>query len=278
MEVHRFKVRCIHPTNYTYSTPGNLQFLFLEKVIMTNLRLLVKQKLLRKIKKMKNLFIVTVISILISAIGFSQRDCVEWKKITFCVGESRVFEVENSTPYSALYLGDSLFELNRTFPGLNPRNRELFHSTNCSRLNSSGELIAEGLNLVKNDKGITISIRNYKNGALFGEFLDFDSTSNIIRRAYYDGQLNSQEIKYYPNGKIKSVGSNLRGLEIGYWQYFYPNGNLKEEGNYIKIEVESNNSLKKNTKTYYTEKSGEWRYYNEDGSLKEIVIHKNDGP
>jgi antitoxin component YwqK of YwqJK toxin-antitoxin module len=236
----------------------------------------VKQKLLRKIKKMKNLFSVTAISFLISAIGFSQRDCVEFEKNIYCAGESRTIEGENSKSIIIIYLGDSLFELKKTVSGLNKKNPSLLYKTNCLKLNSSGELILEGLSYIKNEKGMITSIRSYKNGALFGEFLDFDSTSNLITREYYDGQLNSKEIKYYPNGKIKSVGSNLRGLEIGYWQYFYPNGNLKEEGNYIKIEVESNNSLKKNTKTYYTEKSGEWKYYNEDGSLKEIVIHKND--
>lgn len=65
--------------------------------------------------------------------------------------------------------------------------------------------------------------------------------------------------KRYSDGKIESVGYIKDGKKNGTAQTFYPNGIVKEEGNWIDDKQE-----------------GIWKYYNEDGSLYAIVSFKND--
>ena len=39
--------------------------------------------------------------------------------------------------------------------------------------------------------------------------------------------------EYYPNGNLRYKGSyNNDGQEIGYWERYYYNGNLRHKGNY----------------------------------------------
>ena len=64
---------------------------------------------------------------------------------------------------------------------------------------------------------------------------------------------------YYDNGNLRSKGNyDNNGKEIGYWESYYYNGNLYYKGNY------NNGSA-----------VGDFYYFNEDGSLREIINHDN---
>jgi antitoxin component YwqK of YwqJK toxin-antitoxin module len=80
---------------------------------------------------------------------------------------------------------------------------------------------------------------------LLGSFNSFSQTKHIVTK-YKNGSPkyvmftkesnpNSEivkEINYYENGKVKSSGSFVKGLENGPWIYYFENGNQQIVENY----------------------------------------------
>jgi len=58
--------------------------------------------------------------------------------------------------------------------------------------------------------------------------------------------------------KVKKNKVDRDGKKQGYWEYYYPNGQLHIKGSYVSGE-----------------KEGIWEYYNEDGSLKSKILLLN---
>lgn len=71
-------------------------------------------------------------------------------------------------------------------------------------------------------------------------------------------------VEYYENGKLFKKGSMQDSIVMGYWEYFFDNGNLMQKGKYI-IDDSLNNGL--HTYSYWMPQ------YDDNGKIKE----ENDG-
>ncbi len=158
------------------------------------------------------------------------------------------------------------------------------------------------------DEMIVLIDGNYKHGLKHGYFKEYDKDGNLISATkYIDGEkfekaeeLQKLDIRtdYYPNGKVKVVGTYTKdgvpegvrreyneqgqversfifrygrivgegiftdaGQKQGNWKEYYIDGNLKATGNYI-------NDLHE----------GIWKYYYKNGQLEEIGKYVNNAP
>lgn len=82
---------------------------------------------------------------------------------------------------------------------------------------------------------------------------------------------------YYKNGNIQMTGTyaNKKGtLREGFFKYFFENGNVKSEGNYLKNEQNGkwknyleNGTLDSEGEYVKGKKNGEWIWYSESGKI-----------
>ncbi len=126
------------------------------------------------------------------------------------------------------------------------------------------------------DNGVKTRSENYyENGNLMDEVSYENGKKNGASKLYYDtgklkstatyerGNLTGKVFNYYQNGVVESKGeiyqeSVFKEFKNGIWEYFYENGNKKEEGAWGLGGRHGNSSTKK----------GVWKYYNEEGLLK----------
>lgn len=96
----------------------------------------------------------------------------------------------------------------------------------------------------------------------------YDSTGMVVKSIVYDstgtktaegiftdkGLKIGRWIYFYPNGLVYKSGNYKKNREHGTWKFYYPTGNLRETGNYL-----------------YGKYSGTWTFYHSNGSvLREI--------
>lgn len=120
----------------------------------------------------------------------------------------------------------------------------------------------------------------FKDGLLDGETAWFNEAGvKMISEFYKAAKLDGEQKAYYSNGKLKSivvyknnkiessVSYDKNGKEIfktilkngtGKWKFYWSNGKLFEEGNYVSYK-----------------KDGIWKRYREDGSLDTYFEYKN---
>lgn len=123
-------------------------------------------------------------------------------------------------------------------------------------------------------------VESYKNGLLDGESAWYLRTGKILLlESYSKGKLNGEQKSYYEDGKLKSIvkytngridgvvaydkNSKIKHESIfkngtGTWKFYWSNGNLSEEGQYISWK-----------------KDGVWKKYREDGSLDIVRTYSN---
>jgi antitoxin component YwqK of YwqJK toxin-antitoxin module len=94
---------------------------------------------------------------------------------------------------------------------------------------------------------------------------------------------NDITFEYYPNTKIiKSVGRyNSKSNKIGYWKYYYPNGQLESAGYYRQHSNQKDYQCKLRRKNGYsnmkqTTPTGWWKYYSQEGNLIKKVKYNKD--
>ena len=114
------------------------------------------------------------------------------------------------------------------------------------------------------DKGKPIGCKTYfENG-------NVKSIKNYKEGYNRDGEY----FEYFENGNPKIIGNHkvfyqaegyFKSYHMGFWKFFYKNGKIKEQGNYVK---NSNNSLE-------GLKDGAWKYYNEEGKLIKTENYSN---
>lgn len=156
--------------------------------------------------------------------------------------------------------------------------------------------------------GVLCSYQTYKNDSLNGiaKEIWIDGKSTMREFEYFGGQNKYLKREYHPNGKIKAeipyLNSKLNGtgkkfyengnlLELvnftddefdGSWKYFYSNRQLWLEKTYKKgkswdiIANFTSDGKKRNAGTL-KDGNGTAIYYNEDGSVREIITYKNGG-
>ncbi len=61
---------------------------------------------------------------------------------------------------------------------------------------------------------------------------------------------------YYSNGNLNSKGNYINGKAYGYWEYYYIIGKLAYKGNYVNGE-----------------KDGYWEKYHSDGELESMLYY-----
>lgn len=151
--------------------------------------------------------------------------------------------------------------------------------------------------------------RTYKNGKLTGKEVNYHNNGKLESKGnYFAGNRNGQWVSYYKNGELKSKENYLKGVKEGVWSLYHENGKLKEIVPYKNNKIHgvwtiyndegiltgktqiNNGNFKELHKTFYHSNGqisaigntdgignnyGEWKYYYENGSLKEINNYKD---
>ena len=101
----------------------------------------------------------------------------------------------------------------------------------------------------------------------------------------------AQTKELWENGNLKSEGQFAsNGLKTGLWKYYYPNGQLEAQGQYLAKKQESTNEIVKASResalaSYVlrhqgelSTREGEWQFWFEDGKPKGKGSYKNGCP
>jgi len=111
-------------------------------------------------------------------------------------------------------------------------------------------------------------IKNFKDyieesdlkGYKFEEMKDINDIEIFKEEKQEETQFTEIEEKgYYKSGKLKYTGTIWKGFRIKQWKSWYENGNLESDGEF-------------NMKG---EEEGEWRYYHQNGKIKNVANYEN---
>lgn len=101
-----------------------------------------------------------------------------------------------------------------------------------------------------------------------------------FKRSVVDGKSEGIWIGYHENGMVKYIGEWEDGKGHGFSMHFLANGQIRERSRVVWDKWEGISEtwyisgLKKSEGHYQqNEKIGTWTYWNEDGSVKEIVTY-----
>tara|TARA_B100001093_G_C26236071_1_gene762319 strand:+ start:155 stop:598 length:444 start_codon:yes stop_codon:yes gene_type:complete len=109
---------------------------------------------------------------------------------------------------------------------------------------------------------------NVDNGITYTDGVKYSGTCNIFyndsllwkTRTYKRGYI-TKEIGYYiDNGEVEYIGKQKKGLIHGDFISYYPNGEISIEG-----------------ELYMGKYLGEWKYYDDDGSLNKTLNYNKKG-
>jgi antitoxin component YwqK of YwqJK toxin-antitoxin module len=232
--------------------------------------------------------------LLIIRISFSQSEYISYDDRIFNVGKSLFIcnenyiefdncdnrnadkkilnKLDSSLPVCITYLGDSIFFISKlSHFHENDTNRKIFVNS-YYKLGINNQLYLEGMSWNRTINGIPLSLINYKKGKAHGDYLTFDSLSNIMsHQQYFEGELQGLSTHYFSNGRVKSIGNFSKNCQFGYWIDYSINGVVIKEGNYEIIKIES-----KKGGFLFSVKHGKWKYYNDDGTICEIIEYDRD--
>ncbi len=121
-------------------------------------------------------------------------------------------------------------------------------------------------------------VENYVNDTLHGSALKYFENGKLQMELNYNmGKLNGKYVEYHENGQLKLEGSFLDDFYEGDWAYYNSSGILIGNGKYSKgngvhvsFHLNTSDTL---VKTPYArnEKHGDEVWFNEDGSVREVV-------
>ena len=117
------------------------------------------------------------------------------------------------------------------------------------------------------EDGLCIEYDENSNILVKGEYIDglkeglwINNVGKHVENGYYKYGVREGRWEYYfANGKLKFEGDFLQGNEDGKHKWYYSSGRLKEEKYYI-----------------YGSKEKNWKYFDEEGNLFLTVLYKND--
>tara|TARA_B100000035_G_C20840917_1_gene483025 strand:+ start:29 stop:472 length:444 start_codon:yes stop_codon:yes gene_type:complete len=107
-----------------------------------------------------------------------------------------------------------------------------------------------------------------QNGIGYVDGKKYNGTCNIYfndsilwkTRTYKRGYMIKESSYYLPGGELEYIGESKNGFIHGDFISYYPNGNVSIEG-----EVDRGKYI------------GEWKYYDDDGSLNKTLIYNKEG-
>jgi antitoxin component YwqK of YwqJK toxin-antitoxin module len=114
-------------------------------------------------------------------------------------------------------------------------------------------------------------VGGFFNGMKQGMFRAYDQSGNIINGYIYkndtiigegiilpDGTFDGHWKYFYSNGNLKSEGDYINGTKNGIWTFYYSDGKKQQVGKY-KNEIPT----------------GEWKWYYPNGNIRKIEYYKN---
>lgn len=145
--------------------------------------------------------------------------------------------------------------------------------------------IRHGASFYYYNNGNLANKTNYKDGLEVGDYEMYDQTTkNLIEKTYMlNGKFNGSYIENYPNGKVKEKGNYIKGDRTSEWHYYFENGKVKMTGAYLNNKrtdvwkrYDEKGNLRAEISFKASERDGKSVFYNEDGSIDEIKLYKND--
>jgi antitoxin component YwqK of YwqJK toxin-antitoxin module len=131
-------------------------------------------------------------------------------------------------------------------------------------------------------EGILVSKGNYINNAKDSIWTYYNKNVVVARESYHVGLMNGASYSYLPDGKVISQTNWTNGKLDGISREYYPSGEKESVINYqdgkrqgaFWIFYESGNPQ---TEGQYKQDQwdGNWKYYNQDGSLKFLLRYNN---
>jgi len=98
-------------------------------------------------------------------------------------------------------------------------------------------------------------VANYKNDVLSGKRIGYLQNGELsLKENYADGKREGVFVRYFQSGILKDVVTYENDLPVGKYYRYFEDGSTKQEGQYSKKGI----------------RTGEWTYYNRDGSVKHI--------
>jgi len=123
--------------------------------------------------------------------------------------------------------------------------------------------------------------QNYINGLEDGLYTEYDENNKLITSGEFIEGLEDGEWTY-DLGDHKEVGTYRSGMRNGKWKYYYPDGQLSFEGEYIddnpngkQISYYPDGRPKEAGSYIMGERTGDWITYNEDGTPFLIITYNN---
>jgi len=106
-----------------------------------------------------------------------------------------------------------------------------------------------------------------------------DSGQVVAKGSYIDGEREGQWI--IDVGEHREEGEYKVGQRYGMWKFYFKNGKMKYEGKFVVGKEEgihnqyySNGQLKETGRYKFGEKEGDWKYLDEDGTVRSIVTYE----
>jgi uncharacterized protein len=123
--------------------------------------------------------------------------------------------------------------------------------------------------------------QNYINGLEDGLYTEYNEQNKVITSGEFIEGMEDGEWTY-DLGDHKEVGTYRSGMRNGKWKYYYPDGKLSFEGEYIDDNPNGKqisyypDGRPKEAGTYIMgERNGDWITYNEDGTPFLIITYNN---
>ncbi len=95
---------------------------------------------------------------------------------------------------------------------------------------------------------------------------------------------NGPDKVYDGEGRLEMEGDRKNGLRHGIWTSYFPNGRVRSRNDYREGQLQGLSTVfRENGSMYYTgqhkndKQVGEWRFYNEQGTLENTVVYDTTG-
>jgi len=122
--------------------------------------------------------------------------------------------------------------------------------------------LKEGVLKSYHKSGEVRTISHYKKNKLNGKLIGYLQNGDIsLKENYLDGKREGVFIRYTRSGILRDVLSYENDLPFGKYYRYFEDGSMEQEGQYNSNGV----------------RTGEWKYYNRDGSIRTVELLDENG-